>query len=527
MKYLWIILFALVLAAPFAVRRALAPRSASAAAGGPASNSGAALRLVVVTPDNQDIRNEFARAFDLWHRRHYGAPVTLDFRVPGGSTDVKRLLNTTFAAYRDAHGKLSGALPADFDVAWGGGDYLFARELDPGILQPIHLSPELLKEFRAAFPKPTLAGVRLYDPATAPGGAPTPRWIGVCLSSFGICYNPDVYRSIGLPAPSPQQGWRELTDPRLRGFVALADPSHSGSAAVAYQMVLQRAMADAETAFFEKQPASRKLSAIQLQKDPAYRAAIARGWKAGMGQLLKIAANARYFTDSSTLVPMDVSRGEAAAGMAIDFYARVTQESVGADRMQFIAPIGATAITPDPVGILAGAKSQQLELAERFVTFLLSREGQLLWILKAGVPGGPVDRSLRRPPIRFDLYADEKNWADDVNPYQTAHGFNQRAAWMALFGDTRPIWVAAWIDSRDALEDAYGKILKISDPALRARRIDELADLPIEMRDVEAIRAERLRLAGSPTQLDLWSARQQIEWAERFRQHYRAVAGRN
>src|SRR6476646_1560984 len=152
-----------------------------------------------------------------------------------------------------------------------------------------------------------------------------------------------------------------------------------------------------------------------------------------MSELLKIAANARYFTDSSSIVPNDVSRGEAAAGMAIDFYARITEETVGASRARFFAPIGATAITPDPVGILHGTKGRRLELATHFVEFLLSIEGQRLWELKAGLPGGPVERALRRPPIRQDVYADRTGWADDFNPFQIAKGFNQRADWMVLF----------------------------------------------------------------------------------------------
>ena len=203
-----------------------------------------------------------------------------------------------------------------------------------------------------------------------------------------------------------------------------------------------------------------------------------------MSELLKIAANARYFTDSSTIVPMDVSRGDSAAGIAIDFYARVTEESAGSDRMRYFAPMGATAITPDPVAILAGATGRKLELAEHFVEFLLSPEGQRLWILKPGTPGGPIDRSLRRPPIRHDVYdGDRTGWADDADPFdQTAKAFNQRGDWMALFGDTRPIWVAAWIDSRDALERC---LCENSEFRIRPRRkalIDELADFPSKCR---------------------------------------------
>ena len=45
-----------------------------------------------------------------------------------------------------------------------------------------------------------------------------------------------------------------------------------------------------------------------------------------MGELLLIAANGRYFTDSAPQVPNDVGNGDAAAGIAIDFYGRVYQE---------------------------------------------------------------------------------------------------------------------------------------------------------------------------------------------------------
>ncbi|MDB5329753.1 MAG: hypothetical protein JWP03_904 [Phycisphaerales bacterium] len=516
MRYFSVILFFVVLAAPFAMRRAVLHENAARQ-----SSSPDGLRLVVITPHNQDIRNEFGRAFDAWHQAHYHSPGVIDFRVPGGSNDVKRVLEASYRAYRDPSGKIRPDMVPDIDVAFGGGDYFFDQELKPlGILQPIRIDPALL---HAAFPTPTLAGVKLYDTTVAPDGTPTPQWIGVCLSSFGIVYNPDVYHGLGLPVPSARNGWHDLTDPRLAGLVALADPAHSGSAAVAYLMVVQRTMADAEAEVFKKFPAIKALPKAEMAKNPEYRRAIAAGWKRGMSELLKIAANARYFTDSSPVVPMDVSRGEAAAGVAIDFYARVTEESVGSDRVAFVAPIGATAITPDPVAVLFGVKGAKLELARHFLEFSISPEAQRLWILKPGTPGGPIDRSLRRPPARRDMYADRTGWADDVNPFEEAAGFNQRGEWSSLFGDTRPIWVAAWIDSRDALKEAYGKILAVKDDARRAALIDELADLPIEMGDVEKIKAERKRMEQSPGELDAWRARQQIDWAARFRRHYEEV----
>ena len=519
MKYVPIILFILVLTGPLLIwhrlTRAMNPQQHENAE-----------RLVVVTPHNDDIRREFSRAFDQWHQQKYGTSVAIDWRVPGGSTDIRRMLEAAYRPYR-VDGKLPPDTNVGLDVIFGGGDFFFDVELKPlGVLEPMHIDAALLK---ATFPEPTLAGVKLYDLAKSPDGRPTPSWVGVCLSSFGIVYNPDVYHSIGLPLPLPEQehGWHDLTDSRLAGLLALADPAHSGSAAVAYQMVIQRNMADAEAALFKTNPRLAHLTRAQQASNAQYQAAIAQGWKRGMSDLLKIAANARYFVDSSTIVPNDVARGEAAAGIAIDFYARVTEETVGSNRARFFAPIGATAITPDPVAILHGTHGRRLELAQHFVEFLLSVPGQKLWELKVGQPGGPVERALRRPPVRQDVYNDRAGWSDeDINPFQTANGFNQRNDWMALFTDSRPIWVAAWIDSRDALKRAYATILRVPDYHRRKALIESLADLPINMSDVEALRRQRISMQTSNGDVDAWRARQQLRWAARFRAHYADVEQR-
>src|SRR3954471_21075865 len=144
----------------------------------------ASARIVVVTPHNQDIRREFAYAFSNWHQQKYGEPVEIDYRTPGGTNDIKRLLENTYGPYRDKDGRLPPDVPADIDVVWGGGDYFFYSELRKlgspamNVLQPIRLDPALIA---AAFPQDRLAGVRLYD-----AGKDPPTWIGVALSSFGI-----------------------------------------------------------------------------------------------------------------------------------------------------------------------------------------------------------------------------------------------------------------------------------------------------------------------------------------------------
>ena len=490
-RYFLPILLLLVLSAPFVIQR-LMPEEVS-----PAEKDGSSIRLVVVTPHNQDIRRLFASAFDEWHRKKFGQGVILDYRMPGGANDIKRLLETTYGSFMKAgHLPPESEINTGLDIVWGGGDYFFDQELKPlGILKPLELDAKLLHE---AFPSPALAGVRLYE------GTDRPRWIGICLSSFGIVYNPDLYRTLDLPEP---RGWEDLTSPKLDDLVILADPTHSGSAAVAYMVVVQRAMADAEAEFL----------AHHSKKDPGYDQAIARGWKIGMGRLLLIAANARNFVDSAPLVPNDVGNGEAAAGIAIDFYGRIYQESVGAKRCKVIMPAGATAITPDPIAVLYGVRDEKLLVARHFVEFLLTPEAQRLWNIVL-----PDGRSLRRLPIRADVYANRAGWADDIDPFTESHGFNQRGEWMTLFGDLLPIWAAAWIDSRDELRDAYHAILKVRDGKVRGELLAELSDLPIEMADVAALRNERKRIEASGSS-QLWKAQQRLAWTKRFREHYQDV----
>jgi ABC-type Fe3+ transport system substrate-binding protein len=487
-----------------------------------ASTSPGLDRLVIVTPHNQDIRREFAQAFDQWHRKTYGSGVQIDYRTPGGANDIIRLVQTLYDGQRHPDGSLpppEQIKGVDIDLVWGGGDFMFNNELKPlGVLEAVHLPPGVLE---AAFPQKRLGGIRLYDQTyDAAGKLLPPKWVGVCLSSFGIIYNPQMYQVLNLPPPKT---WSDLADPRLAGWVALADPTHSGSVAVAYMMVLQRAMADAEGIFLANHPKLRELPPPKLHARGDYQQAIDRGWHTGMGTLLLMAANARYFTDSATMPPMDVANGDAAAGVAIDFYANTYQEVMGRDRARYVAPPAATAITPDPIAILYGVRGKRLTLATHFIEFLLSPEGQRLWILKAGTPGGPSQRSLRRSPIRQDVYANQTGWADDFNPFTSSGGFNQRGEWMALFSDVRPIWAAAWIDSRDALKQSYATILAVKDPMQRRDLIAELADLPIKRSDVRHLQQERRKRHNSPDYSE-WAARQRIDWAKTFRAHYARTA---
>ncbi len=500
--------FLSVLVAPFVLHLMFAARPERLV------RTGEVLELRIMTPHNQDIRYVFERAFADWHRQRFGQAVALTYLSPGsGTNDIVRYLRDVYGRYRDDQGQLLPEAQVDvgIDIIWGGGDYTFERDFKP-FLKPLSLPRELLA---AAFPRPDLAGVALLDPA-AQGGA-APRWVGVVLSSFGLIYAPEFYERLQLPPP---ESWADLARPELSGLLALADPTRSGSAAVAYMMVLQRSMATAEQGWLAEHPELGGEARPEHEQLPSYQQALARGWKEGMRILLLMAANARYFGDSGSRPCVDVGDAEAAAGVAIDFYARVFQEQVGKQRITYHAPRGATAITPDPIGVLYGTRGQREQLANRFVEFLLSPEGQRLW----NVDGGHspyVPRSLRRMPIRRDVYADRSGWADDEDPFEAAQGFNLRQRWMRQVGRLVPIWAAAWIDGKPDLNRAYAAVLAVPDPERRERLRQRLADLPIEMQELSAPAPQPA--SGAPDDARLRLAKERMEWSARFRAHYQQV----
>lgn len=511
--YLCLVAFFGVLCLPFAVRFWLGSTDAEPPR---ARSTDAALTLRIITPHNQDIRRVFEPAFSDWHRKHHGQAVDITYMSPGGTNEIVRYLTDVYGSYRDSSGNLlpEEQVNSGIELVWGGGDYVFDRIFKP-LLKPLTVSKELIA---AAFPRTDLAGVPLLD--IEPGAA-SPKWVGIVLSSFGIVHAPEFYDVLGLPAP---ESWHDLARPELSGLLALADPTKSGSAAFIYMMVLQRAMASAEQAWLADNPDLASTAAGDLEQVAAYSEALGAGWKAGMRTLLLMAANARYFTDSGSRPCADVGDAESAAGVAIDFFARVFQEQIGKGRITYHAPRGATAVTPDPIGVLYGTRGEREVLANRFIEFLLSPEAQRLWNLEGG-RSPYVARSLRRMPVRRDVYANRAGWADDDNPFEAAAGFNMRQRWMRQLGRLIPIWAASWIDTKPSLDRAYHAVLRVSDRERRERLLFDLSDLPVRLEDV-APRAVPEPKEREETDPRLRAARERMGWAARFRRHYADVLAR-
>ncbi|MFN0010581.1 MAG: ABC transporter substrate-binding protein [Phycisphaerales bacterium] len=507
----WIIfvLFALILATPMVVRSRLQGGGGAHPGGAGGAGGSAAQTLMIVTPHVEQIRSEFGAAFGRWHQRVYGASVAIDWRTPGGTTEIVRLLQAQYGAAASRivsqirKADPEALLRTDFsldplftpdtvpiDIMFGGGSFDHNRLKDtnnvslwvalsavprsePATLSLPAKAPELATldtadpvmvdatiagetlrvrvpaagietggiDWRAALRVGQPASVRLDLARTerllgvsmsAPAGFskaqlddwfgtnkigseklydPQQFWLGTALSGFGIVYNRDLLREHGLPIPD---AFEKLCDPRYRGLLALADARQSGSVATNYDSVLNK-----------------------------------EGWEKGWRILREMSANARYFASASTQPPIDVSQGEAIAGVAIDFYGRGqaqsiqrTGQSAEESRVGYIDPPGSVYIDADPVSILRGGRNP--EIARHFVEFCLSEEGQALWQFAArsdpassgnprrpGAGGaesaagedrmGPLTSRLRRMPVRrvmYERYLD--HFADKTNPFDLA-----------------------------------------------------------------------------------------------------------
>ncbi len=430
-------------------------------------------RLVIISAHNESIKYEYDRAFRKYYRETAGRDVELDFRSPGGTSDIVKYIadryETEFRRYFEsdpANGRwtqeiakryadptvdsdpgasdvvkrarklfLESGVGIGIDLMAGGGTFDMQRHAKRGFAvdggaQKRH--PEL---FREEIIPHRFGGDELYD---AQG-----RYYGVVLSTFGICYNAD--RVAELADPTPPCRWADLGEPRFFNTLALADPSKSGSANKCFEILIQQCMADSGSPD--------------------------QGWEQGLNTIKRIFGNARNLTDSAGKIPRDVAAGNAAAGMAIDTYGFTEQEwnelqFDGKSRFFYVPPEGGTAVSADPVQMLRGAPNRAA--AEAFIDFLLSEEGQKLHAFQVGMPGGPVKHALRRPPIRRDLYLPDyrKFRTDpDYNPYESGASFVYRAELTGpYYGLLRILIRCIALDPQPELRRAWQEIIRAGGP---------------------------------------------------------------
>ncbi len=448
--------------------------------------------IVVITPHNETIRAEFARAFRHWFQARHGQTVRIDWRVIGGTTEITRYLASEFEApfsnywrntlkrewtpeVANAYANPNIKLPADatmdtpaqaarrafldsnvgigLDLFFGGGAYDFEAQAKAGRL----VNCGVLERHPEWFGDNAIPQILGGEPFWDPDG----RWVGTVLSGYGICSNLDVLKQIGIRAPPSQ--WPELAQPQFRRQLALADPTKSSSVNKAFEMLIQQQMQEALAEATATAPTSASVRDIETR-------ARDDGWRRGMQLMIKLGGNTRYFSDSSQKPPIDVGSGDAASAMSIDYYARQEVESSAnrgdKPRVVFISPSGGTSYGIDPIGLLRGAP--EAEIAKEFIDFVLSIEGQKIWSYRRGTPGGPQNYSLRRLPIRPELYGPEhEQFVSDpgVRPFEDAKNFAYRPAWTSgLFRTTGFIIRVMCQDSHDELQEAWREIIEAGFP---------------------------------------------------------------
>ena len=242
--------------------------------------------LTIITPHSQQIRDAFEVGFSEWYRQSEGGYVTIEWIVRGTPQCVQ-YIEDIFA------GSSGAGISKTPDLMFGGGiadhDFLTAKE------RTVRVD---LAEEMASIP----AEVR-----GLPTRHPDQQWFATGLSTFGIVYNDRVCRQWEIEPPTT---WTDLAEPRFHGWLAVADPSASGSHRQSMMLILQ-----------------------------------SQGWEEGWPTLLRVLANSRALARGSTDVLRQIESGVFLAGFAVNFDGlALAHRSDGAIR--YINPPDATAITP-------------------------------------------------------------------------------------------------------------------------------------------------------------------------------------
>ncbi|EOD78191.1 Ferric iron ABC transporter, iron-binding protein [Grimontia indica] len=204
-------------------------------------------------------------------------------------------------------------------------DVWYGGTLDPqsqaGEMNLLHAykSPQLkfiMEEFR--------------DPAKRKGNYSSAVYMGIL--GFGV--NKDRLAEKGLPIP---RCWKDLTKPIYKDEIQIADPQSSGTAYTALATFIQ--LWDEEKAF---------------------------------SYFKELGKNVSQYTKSGVAPSRNAARGEIAIG--IGFLHDYSLELSKGAPLELISPCEGTGYEIGGVSILKGARN--LSNAEKFLNFVLSREGQ-------------------------------------------------------------------------------------------------------------------------------------------------------
>lgn len=279
--------------------------------------------LVIQTPVSEFIVDAVFKEFVRYAREKWNVTVKARALRAGTPVSYDRIV------------KWKGKPEAD--IFWGGESALFDDLAAQKLLVRLGVPNEVWESIPASIgtPKP----VPLKDPAGF--------WVGTALEIYGLVYHPRLLKRLGVPE---LKDWDDVLNPKLKGHVAQCTPVRSSSSHATYEIILQ-----------------------------------GKGDTEGWNWLKRLAANTGRFTRWSRDVPSVVARGEFAVGFAVPSYFAFEEKLAGFD-IRFVAPKNAF-VTPEPLGILAGAKHPRA--ARAFMEFLLSERGQRVFMERGLFPITP------------------------------------------------------------------------------------------------------------------------------------------
>lgn len=412
--------------------------------------------IIIISPHRKSIQEEFVPTFKAFYKQTYKEEVKVSWIDQGGTSDDIRFVRSKFEKNPGTSG---------IDIFWGGGTSTFLELEKEKLLAKYKLPASLSKEIPAL-----VAGMPMYDKSEA--------WYASAMSSFGIFFNRKVLKIEGIAEP---KSWADLATPAFFDNLSLADPRRSGTATTMNNIVLQ-----------------------------------GKGWDNGWNLLTMIAGNTRKFTQSSSDPIKAIVSADAAASMAVDFYANAKIGDLGAANLGFTMPVAETVIDPDPVAILKGAPNRKV--AERFVDYILSSDAQKILILPKGVSGGPKLETLGRMAVNSEAYKQTEGLrTDSFNPFTTKASLTldlSRAS--VLHGILADLVGALHIDTHQELKKAWKAVI---DRGSKPAEIAALGKMPVT-------EAEALALAAK-WEDEVLRNKKINEWTELARAKYKKIAAGN
>ncbi|MHA2057614.1 MAG: ABC transporter substrate-binding protein [Candidatus Thorarchaeota archaeon] len=224
------------------------------------------------------------------------------------------------------------------DVIWGGGPTVFDNLMGDGYLEP--LDSALMVAAGARVPD-TYGGVDLKRNNTVDN-----MWISAATSGFGFTVNDYFTDLYDLPNSTLAANWTDLASYKLAEYlpilpaVAVADAGASSSIRRAYEIITQ-----------------------------------GYGWDTGWSVIARMVGNGGFYSGSSA-VKEAAEQGAVGYGLTIDFYG--FQSTNVNPNVKYVSPGDYTIVNGDPIAI--AATSTQKDLAEVFVDYILSAEGQAHWL---------------------------------------------------------------------------------------------------------------------------------------------------